>query len=240
MTALTAPERRRTKRRQSYEEYLALPHDGRIVEWVDGEIISHIPATQLHQNVASLIETLLRLYVTRLRLGRVFDAPFEVRLWAGGPSREPDVLFIGREQLEQLTERRFEGGPTLVVEVVSPGSVTIDRVDKFLVYERAGLGEYWVIDPRPHQQQCEYYVRDEKPGVFPVRRMLSALKKIVLSFCVFLIQLHNLSQCFTAKHPSRPDCPTRQDITGPMNTEIYPAKSNHPGQNNRDRHDIKF
>ncbi len=161
MTALTAPERRRTKRRQSYEEYLALPHDGRIVEWVDGEIISHIPATQLHQNVASLIETLLRLYVTRLRLGRVFDAPFEVRLWAGGPSREPDVLFIGREQLEQLTERRFEGGPTLVVEVVSPGSVTIDRVDKFLEYERAGVGEYWIIDPRPHQQQADFYVRDD-------------------------------------------------------------------------------
>lgn len=160
MATLIAPERRHTKRKQSYEEYLALPDDGRIVEWVDGEIITHMPATQLHQNVASLIETLLRLYVTRLRLGRVFDAPFEVRLWPNGPAREPDVLFIGRERMSQLTERRFEGGPDLVVEVVSPGSVTIDRVDKFLEYERANVGEYWIIDPRPHQQQADFYIRD--------------------------------------------------------------------------------
>ena len=158
---MPAPDRRRTKRKHlSYEEYLALPDDGRIVEWVDGEIIRHMPATQIHQDVASFIEALLRLYVTRLRLGRVFDAPFEVRLWPDGPAREPDVLFIGRERLGQLTERRFEGGPDLVVEVVSPGSVTIDRVDKFLEYERAGVSEYWLIDPRAHQQQADFYVRD--------------------------------------------------------------------------------
>jgi len=160
MATLIAPERRQTKRKQSYEEYLALPDDGRIVEWVDGEIITHMPATQLHQNVASLIETLLRLFVTRLRLGRVFDAPFEVRLWPNGLAREPDVLFIGRERMSQLTERRFEGGPDLVVEVVSPGSVTIDRVDKFLEYERANVGEYWIIDTRSHQQQADFYIRD--------------------------------------------------------------------------------
>ena len=161
MATLIAPERRHTKRKLSYEEYLALPDDGRIVEWVNGEIITHMPATSLHQNVASLIETLLRLYVTRLRLGVVFDAPFEVRLWPNGPAREPDVLFIGRERLAQLTERRFEGGPDLVVEVVSPGSVTIDRVDKFLEYEQANVSEYWIIDPRPHQQQADFYIRDD-------------------------------------------------------------------------------
>ncbi|HRO25535.1 MAG TPA: Uma2 family endonuclease, partial [Promineifilum sp.] len=157
MVTLIVPERRHTKRKLSYEEYLALPDDGRIVEWVNGEIITHMPATSLHQNVASLIETLLRLYVARLRLGVVFDAPFEVRLWPNGPAREPDVLFIGRERLAQLTERRFEGGPDLVVEVVSPGSVTIDRVDKFLEYEQANVSEYWIIDPRPHQQQDDFY-----------------------------------------------------------------------------------
>ncbi|HRN68089.1 MAG TPA: Uma2 family endonuclease [Promineifilum sp.] len=160
MVTLIVPERRHTKRKLSYEEYLALPDDGRIVEWVNGEIITHMPATSLHQNVASLIETLLRLYVARLRLGVVFDAPFEVRLWPNGPAREPDVLFIGRERLAQLTERRFEGGPDLVVEVVSPGSVTIDRVDKFLEYEQANVSEYWIIDPRPHQQQDDFYIRD--------------------------------------------------------------------------------
>ena len=161
MPTLTVPERPRTKRKQSYEEYLALPDDGRIVEWADGEIINHMPATPLHQNVVIFLIKLLSGYIDRLNLGHLLAAPVEVKLWSGGPSREPDVLFIGRERLTQLTERRFEGGPDLVVEVVSPGSVTIDRVDKFLEYEQAGVAEYWIIDPRPHQQQADFYIRDD-------------------------------------------------------------------------------
>lgn len=160
MATLIAAERRHTKRKQSYEEYLALPDDGRIVEWVNGEIITHMPATPLHQNVVIFLIKLLSNYIDRLNLGHLLAAPVEVRLWPNGPAREPDVLFIGRERLAQLTERRFEGGPDLVVEVVSPGSVTIDRVDKFLEYEQANVSEYWIIDPRPHQQQADFYIRD--------------------------------------------------------------------------------
>jgi Uma2 family endonuclease len=145
----------------SYEEYLALPDDGRIVEWVDGAIIYHMPPTPVHQRIASTLETLLKLYVKRLNLGEVFDAPIEVRLWPGGPSREPDVLFVRRERLDQLTDKRFEGAPDLVIEVVSPTSVTIDRVDKYLEYERAGVREYWIIDPRPRQEQADFYIRGE-------------------------------------------------------------------------------
>jgi len=160
MATLIAAERRHTKRKLSYEEYLALPGDGRIVEWVNGEIITHMPATPLHQNVVIFLIKLLSNYIDRLNLGHLLAAPVEVRLWPNGPAREPDVLFIGRERLAQLTERRFEGGPDLVVEVVSPGSVTIDRVDKFLEYEQANVSEYWIIDPRPHQQQADFYIRD--------------------------------------------------------------------------------
>ena len=53
----------------------------------------------------------------------------------------------------------MEGGPSLVVEIVSPGSATIDRVDKFREYERAGVGEYWIIDPRHQKQQADFNVR---------------------------------------------------------------------------------
>jgi Uma2 family endonuclease len=144
----------------SYEEYLALPDDGRLIEWVEGEIIHYMPTTPAHQNVVIFLIKLLSGFIERLNLGRVLAAPVEVKLWPDGPSREPDVLFIGHPRLAQLTDKRFEGGPDLVVEVVSPGSVTIDRVDKFREYEQAGVGEYWIIDPRPHQQQADFYVLD--------------------------------------------------------------------------------
>ena len=162
---MTAPtlERsaRATRRPASYEEYLALPDDGRIVEWANGEIIKHMPPGPAHQRTSSTLEALLKLYVKRLNLGEVFDAPFEVRLWPDGPSREPDVLFVRRERLSLLSDKRFEGAPDLVVEIISPTSVTLDRVDKYLEYERAGVGEYWIIDPRPRQQQADFFVRGE-------------------------------------------------------------------------------
>jgi Uma2 family endonuclease len=151
----------------SYEAYLALPDDGRIVEWVDGEIIHYMPTTPAHQNVVIFLIKLLSGFIERLNLGHVLAAPIEVKLWPDGPSREPDVLFIGRERLAQLTERRFEGGPDLVVEVISPGSVTIDRVDKFREYEQAGVREYWIIDPRPHQQQADFYILDAEGNYNP-------------------------------------------------------------------------
>ena len=60
-----------------------------------------------------------------------------------------------------ITEKRFEGAPDLVVEIVSPSSAKIDRVDKFLEYEKAGVAEYWLIDPRPNQQQADFYILDK-------------------------------------------------------------------------------
>ena len=162
MTAPTLERPARAARRAAaYEEYLALPDDGRIVEWANGEIIKHMPPGAPHQSTVSLLIALMRNYVNRMEFGRVMVAPFEARLWPDGPSREPDVLFVRRERLGLLTAKRLEGAPDLVVEIISPTSVTLDRVDKYLEYERAGVSEYWIIDPRPRQQQADFFARGE-------------------------------------------------------------------------------
>ena len=155
-------------RAASYEAYLALPDDGRLVEWVDGEIIEHMPPTEAHQNIVIYLVALLRDYVNQLNLGRVLVAPFPVRLWPDGPVREPDVLFIGRDKLPLSHPARFEGVPDLVVEIVSPASVTLDRITKFREYEQAGVREYWIIDPRPHQQQADCYGLDDEGHFVPL------------------------------------------------------------------------
>ena len=170
MEALTIVEATPTSRRKvrmSYEEYLALPDEG-IVEWVNGEVIFHVPTTPIHQDISILISALLRFFVGHLHLGRVLTAPVEVKLWPGGPSREPDILFVGHDKLAQIDDKRFNGAPDIVVEIVSPGSVTIDRVDKFREYERAGVGEYWIIDPRRQKEQADFYFRDEQGQFAPV------------------------------------------------------------------------
>lgn len=145
----------------NYEEYLNSASESRIMEWVQGEVITYMPPTYEHQNIVSFLSQLLGSFIEFFNLGKMILAPFEVKLWPDGPSREPDILFARKGNLSQLTTKRFVGGPDLVVEVVSPGSITEDRVHKFTEYEQAGVREYWLIDPRPRQQQVDVYVLDD-------------------------------------------------------------------------------
>jgi Uma2 family endonuclease len=68
----------------------------------------------------------------------------------GGQSpdgREPDLLFVIQEHLDRLGETYLNGPADLVIEIVSPESAGRDRGDKFYEYERAGIPEYWLVDP---------------------------------------------------------------------------------------------
>jgi Uma2 family endonuclease len=164
-TAIPTAHAEVTRRRASYEEYLATASETRIVEWVDGEIIEYMPPNVVHQKVTWLLFRLLAEFVETLDLGLVGAGPMEIKLWSGGPSREPDVFYIAERQLSSLEEHRYVGPPDLVVEVVSPGSVREDRVRKFTEYEQAGVREYWLVDPRPNQRTVECYRRDDA-GIF--------------------------------------------------------------------------
>jgi len=162
MPALAPPRQRDEVRRHpaTYADYLAWPDESAIVEWKDGEIIEYMPPTDRHQDVIGSIFNLISDLVRLQELGVVRVAPFEVKLWPDGPAREPDILFISKDRLSQLTPQRFEGGPDLVIEIVSSSSARTDRVEKLIEYEHAGVREYWVIDPRPGKEQADFYQID--------------------------------------------------------------------------------
>ena len=151
----------------SYQEYLEFASDSQKVEWVNGEAIIYMPATPPHQRLVVFLVNLLQQFTQIFNLGIVQVAPVEVKLWPGGPSREPDILFIAHVSQAQETAKRIEGAPDLVVEIISPGSVTIDRRDKYREYEQAGVKEYWLIDPRPRQPKITIYVLDPEGFFIP-------------------------------------------------------------------------
>ena len=167
MTTFKKSTPRRLK--MSYEEYLQSANDSNIMEWVNGEVIIYMPPIYQHQNIVSFLNGLLRQFIQFFNLGVVIPAPFEVKLWSEGPSREPDIIFVSRENLANLTSERFNGGPDLIIEIISPSSVTEDRVRKFSQYEQEGGREYWLIDPRPHQQQVDVYVLGHDKIYHPAR-----------------------------------------------------------------------
>ena len=151
----------------SYEEWLAWDGESSQSEWVDGEAMVFMPPTILHGRMVLFLGTLLSHFARFFALGEVLVAPVEVRL-SRRASREPDVVFVAREHLSHITDKRIEGPADLVVEIVSDDSVTRDRVVKLGEYEQAGIPEYWLLDPRPGRQRADFYQLTAEGAYGPV------------------------------------------------------------------------
>jgi Uma2 family endonuclease len=158
VTVSKSPPKEECRLRMSYEEFLAWSNEDTHAEWVDGEVIIFMPPKTRHQELIQFLSKLLGLYVDLFRLGKVFTAPFEMRLERS--AREPDILFVSQANLHRLTAERLQGAADLVVEVVSEESQHRDRVQKFQEYESAGVREYWLIDSRP-EVEPEFHVLNE-------------------------------------------------------------------------------
>ena len=158
-----APEKP-ARLKMSYEEFLEWADEDTHAEWVEGEVIVHMPPKNVHQDTLGFLYELLRLFVRLFNLGKVGLAPFEVKLKPGHSSREPDIFFVANENLARLTEERLIGPADLIIEIISDDSVRRDRHDKFKEYREAGVREYWIVDSRPHKQRADFFRLDEVGG----------------------------------------------------------------------------
>lgn len=157
---VTVPQTGMTRLKMSYAEFLAWTGEDIHAEWVKGEVILHMPPTDVHQALVGFLHLLLQLFVHLLDLGRVRVAPFEVLLQPGQSARQPDIFFVAREHMARLTPERLLGPPDLIIEIISDDSVQLDRRDKFREYRVAGVPEYWIIDPRPKKQRADFFQLD--------------------------------------------------------------------------------
>ena len=145
--------------KMSYEAYLAWADEDRRAEWVNGEVVIHMPTKPIHQTTLQFLYELIVLYTRLLNLGKVLLAPIEMKL--SRSSREPDLIFILTENLSRLTKDKLQGPADLAVEIISTESVSRDRRDKFKEYRDAGVREYWIIDPRPGKQRADFFCLDD-------------------------------------------------------------------------------
>lgn len=126
-------------------EYLRLDTN-HLIELSDG-CLEFLPMpTIFHQGIAQYLFEVLKAFVVAGSLGEAFIAPLRIRLWSG-KIREPDVVFLRHERI--IDRRQAPNGADLAMEVVSEGAENRERdlQTKREEYARAGIREYWIVDP---------------------------------------------------------------------------------------------
>src|SRR5260370_22785713 len=130
----------------TYEDYAALPDDGKRYELHEGELsVPPAPGTR-HQQILVTLTVLLAPHVKARGLGTLLIAPLDC-IMSDITVVQPDLLYVDDSRRQIVSARGVEGGPTLAVEVLSPSTTHIDRRRKMTLYATHGVTWYCIVDP---------------------------------------------------------------------------------------------
>ena len=129
------------------DQYFQLGEDppGVRLELIDGEIIAFPGNTPRHSHAVLELACILSTHVDAMNLGHLIlntDVPFEHYT-----VRRPDISFYATPNLHRVTPTRLSPPPDLCIEVLSPGNIDDDRINKFNLYQSHSVQHYWIIDP---------------------------------------------------------------------------------------------
>lgn len=144
------------KTRITLEEYEALPEDVR-VEIFEGFAQNMASPSRDHQRISTRLVTIISNYIIGKNGGcEVFHAPFDVKL-SDDPLVivQPDILVVCDR--DKLDEKRCNGAPDFIIEIVSPGNASHDYVRKLGYYKDLGVREYWILDPDTGSLSVYYF-----------------------------------------------------------------------------------
>ena len=165
-----------TERRMlTYEDYAQIPEDGCQHEVIDGEHYVNPAPSTYHQAVSRKLQFLLFVQIEQSRRGVVINAPYDVQLFAHD-ILQPDIVIVLNERQHIITPTRIQGTPDMVVEILSVSTATRDRKLKRARYQKAGVPEYWIVDPFEHRVE-QLVLRD---GVYESQLESSVLQLTIL------------------------------------------------------------
>ena len=129
------------------EDYYNTSEEDR-VELIKGEFYDMASPSTTHQIISGELFTEINMYI-RGNSGncRVFSAPFDVQ-----PDENDDRTVVVPDisvicDREKLSERGCKGAPDWIIEIASPGNMSLDYIKKVSIYKRAGVRLYWIVNP---------------------------------------------------------------------------------------------
>jgi Uma2 family endonuclease len=111
-----------------------------------------------HQVLLLRLARILANHVDASAQGELMIASFDCIL-SDTTVVQPDLMWVDESRRHRLTERGFEGGPTLAVEIISPYTGRIDRRRKMTLYADHDIPWYWIVDPDARRIEA-YHLAD--------------------------------------------------------------------------------
>ena len=127
--------------------------EGTLCEVIDNILYMSPAPKYTHQRLVLLLAKKLSNHTETFSSGEVFISPVDVYFEDLSSAVQPDLIYVSNENMGIMHEDGYiYGAPNLVIEVLS-----IDRkrdlVIKKSLYERAGVKEYFVVDPVTRKMQ---------------------------------------------------------------------------------------
>jgi Uma2 family endonuclease len=136
------------KEHYTYADYVTWPEDVRC-ELIEGEAIPRESApSDQHQRIVRLLFLEMGLFLEG-KPYELFSAPFDVRLNADGADDtvvQPDLALICDPA--KVSFEGCSGAPDMIAEILSSSTDALVRVQKYNQYQKYGVCEYWIVDPR--------------------------------------------------------------------------------------------
>ena len=148
----------------TYEDYLLVPEDGKRYEIIGGALYVNAAPNSYHQAILGRLYIEFNKQIAEAKHGLVFLAPFDVQL-DQHTVIQPDLTIILNDRRSYLTKAKFDGVPSMVIEIISPSNPSHDRKLKRKLYEQTEIQEYWIVDPE--QKKLEQLVLAD--GAYEVR-----------------------------------------------------------------------
>ena len=141
----------------AFSDFLTWETDERM-ELIHGEVFMMAAPGTSHQLISGEIFRQLANYLEGKKCHAI-PAPFAVRLFEkDGDSPEdvdtmvePDISIVCDSS--KLDKYGCKGAPDMVVEILSPSTQRHDRLVKLGWYQRAGVREYWIVNPEDQTVQ---------------------------------------------------------------------------------------
>jgi len=131
--------------RMTSDQFCELPPSEEYkLELLDGEVIVAARPRINHQHFVFQLAVVAELWLRPRKLGRLLlDS---LMMLDGKWSPAPDLVFVARQHLTKVKQKRIEGPVDLAVEVLSPTNPEVDRDTKFEAYAQFGIPWYWIVD----------------------------------------------------------------------------------------------